>query len=1128
MPTFEPVDHDPFAQPAAAQRAARFEPVDYDPFTQQSGGTGAAGLLEPGNIDLGRRPVVNNPDDSFSTVRSIGVNIDGREYLIPTVSDNGRNLSDKEAVATFRMTGKHLGAFDNPQNATAYAQRLHEDQSRQYGAQQDIRAPGGMDAAFASLPSAGSGDVFDRADLAEVGLQRLQQERAKQEAGAPKTGAFNNFTAGLNGAIYSVAGMPVDAATWLLNKAGQQARAVSGAPVQEIQPGPLGSQSLARWGEMLGINDPEKVAPANPGQQVARAAGAGVGYAIAPEAALAGLGRLGAVSEGAVNIAGKVLGRSTTAGDLAANAVVGGASGAGGELVAERLPEKYRPLGEMVGGLLAGGMAAGATAIPAAVRAGAGAAGDYLAPLTVRGQERTAAQTLDRRATNPEAVREAIETAPREIVPGSNPTSAQLTGDMGLSAVERGVKTKAPDEFNQRFADQNTARLTALEGIEPKGAASENVVAALRQGLADLDASTAAALDTATTNARSSAGAIGGRGTPEGYGATVRQGLSEAETAARAKEGALWKAVDPDGTLALPASDTKKSALEIARSQPKSAKPMEGEERAIFLAAARLPDVAPFSEMTALRSRVSTAMRQELRDNGRTPVYARMSQLRGKIEGDIEGAVSRQAEAQEQAVARGEMSEEDTIAAFLRRDIQGWNERRAAEASLGQNSGAIGGGDAPFGAGGAYPVSGRQVPGGGKFPDAPGAEGIQGSRLEPNFDAEAVDRLKAASAATKERAQTYGNGPVGQVLRKEGSEGPYRVPFGTVPSKFFHPGRTGYEDVQALRKAASPEVVQEVRDYALSTLRSTAERPDGTLDPKKVEIWKRTHADALRAFPEIEGLVANPVRASQAMEGVAIQRKAALDAYQTGVVAKLLQIEDPADVSRAVGAVFHRQDATKQMLWLRRQFNGNPDAGEGLKKAITDYVTNRFVSNTEAATSGQGVLKSDAFQTFIRENTAALRAAGFKDRELNVMRAIAGDLQRSNRSVTAAKLPGQSNTAQDTIEAAGGTKSALAHLVGIIASAAPTAGASAVGYGVAGPIGGAAAFLGASAVSAMRKAGLANVDDIIKDAILNPERMRTLFEQFPMKPTRRDEIRIMQRYRKALPAALGFDDQEAR
>jgi hypothetical protein len=100
---------------------------------QEGGIVGPFGLLEQGNIDLNNRPVVQNPDGSYSTVRSMSFNEDGNEVLIPTVARDGSGiLSNKEAIQQYHKYGEHLGKFDTPKNADVYAKQLHQEQAKRY------------------------------------------------------------------------------------------------------------------------------------------------------------------------------------------------------------------------------------------------------------------------------------------------------------------------------------------------------------------------------------------------------------------------------------------------------------------------------------------------------------------------------------------------------------------------------------------------------------------------------------------------------------------------------------------------------------------------------------------------------------------------------------------------------------------------------------------------------------------------------------------------------------------------------------------------------------------------------------------------------------------------------------
>jgi len=89
-----------------------------------------------GNIDLHNRPKYKNKDGSISTVKSVGFNIDGVEVLLPTIGmKNGRptQLTNDEAIALYKATGKHLGKFKTPEASNRMAELIHKHQEKYYG-----------------------------------------------------------------------------------------------------------------------------------------------------------------------------------------------------------------------------------------------------------------------------------------------------------------------------------------------------------------------------------------------------------------------------------------------------------------------------------------------------------------------------------------------------------------------------------------------------------------------------------------------------------------------------------------------------------------------------------------------------------------------------------------------------------------------------------------------------------------------------------------------------------------------------------------------------------------------------------------------------------------------------------
>ncbi len=976
-------------------------------------------------------------------------------------------------------------------------------------------------------------------------------------APAPKRGGIlANIGAGTNEAAMSMLGAPVDVAAGALNLVPRGLNAIAGTHIPTIEKPVGGTEWWENREHEAGI-DPRDVAATTPGEQIARAAGAGAASMVLPGALANGLPALGGV-------AGEVQ-RAFGAGSAPSQALVGAASGAAGESAEHQVPDWAKPYAN-IAGQIAGG--SGAAGVEAASRYLAGEFGTVmrriLAPLTESGRTDLAASRLQGAATDRGAAAEALGADRPELVPGSAPTTFQLSGDQGLGSLEREAAARRPDLFMQRIADQNAARVGALEDerLAPRSSNPQSVVSTVRAAFNGIDDANALAefharnayeraqaaepvpQTAALQAAQNEASHLGGD-VPAGadaqetalqrFGNALRNPVEASRQEDSARRAEVSAAVDPGNTLVVRTLPIRDGARQIIAEQPKSARPMEGEPAAIFSEASAWPATNTFRELTAFRSRITSAMRDELSTNGRTPAYAMMSDLLGRVHATLDPAVQARAAEEAAAVRAGKIAPEQTMAARLQDMIDRWraDAQQSRQAAGGGNAPGLPGSGATMGTTGASGLPGTGSETGAGFGNPPRGAGISEASpdLTPNWTQEAADRDRAAQAGWREHFETYRSAPgVGEILAPGQTRGEFRIGASRVPSLLLG-GKGAAERIQSYLRAGGDR--QALTDYAAFDLMRNAGDANGTLNPAKAAAWLRSNAEAATVLPELRSMGTKATEARAAFDEATIRAKEARDAsesaakgeylaaqrkraddqraFQQSAAGKFLGESDPV---AAIGRVLRGDTAIADMRKLTAMTSRSVSARMGLRRAVVEYVLREMKGNALAGDTGIANIKADKFQTFMRRAEPAL-AELFPSDQIASMKAVAADLQRASKSWSATKIPGGSNTAQDVF---GLTKDSLKR-PSILAQ---MFGAEAAGAAMGAPGIGSVGAIGSLALSVMRKAGFQKVDDMVTEAMLHPEVAKALLlRPLPTGETRALSI-LQQRVRAvALAASAG-------
>lgn len=638
----------------------------------------------------------------------------------------------------------------------------------------------------------------------------------------------------------------------------------------------------------------------------------------------------------------------------------------------------------------------------------------------------------------------------------------------------------------------------------------------------------------AEARARTAASGLGEGTNAEDVGSQLRTSIEDVRAATKKAHNALFDAVDPDGTLSLVATPVRDKAREIYRQLKDDGSEFGKVEAPLFRRAAVLKDVTQFRKIRALDRDIGAAMSEERRTAGESPAWGRLVQLKSAVKDAMVQAVDNQARHEAQQVAEGRMANEDTIGFQLSQQAQDFLASRDQQAAASTS----GGGPSNYAGGPSAAVLGTRGTAreaGGRFGNAAGDQGIPEAPLQPNFDDAARQRLKQANSAYANYAQTYKNPIVGPGLRTTGYSGQYRVPDAAFIKRAIIPGDRGYEVAVAHLKAAgnSPEAVSAMKSSILYPLRKTT-LPTGTIHPKALARWKERYGGALRALDEVSPGFSrrfdDAAGATQSLLDISAQNKQAIADFEKEAAARALSLRrerladdatlnaqsktatadkiagvrqeardarntpagqfatqggdriSPVEVENAVGNILKTgTSGVTRMRSLVQSVSENPAALAGLRRAGVDYLLRSF-SNADGTLSGARFIK------FVRDNNDVLKEL-YGPEHVSTINAIAGDLEANSRWRTETAIKAGSDTAKNLKPMLEKALEEGKRHVSIMSAA--TAGFLA--GGAKGALTGGLLYL----INSLHSAGIRKVDDLYREALLNPKVARALIQKMP-------------------------------
>lgn len=700
--------------------------------------------------------------------------------------------------------------------------------------------------------------------------------------GAPvdfATGAMNLVPRGINAVTGSqIAGMRLDPSGKVLSLSGRTAAGL----IPTIQNPVGGSQWLGQQFGKVSV-DPNSVQPTNEAERMAQAAGGAV--AAVPVMALGGLGAQalgveGGVSGSVANAIRSSAGETMPAAALTATA--SGVGGATGQAAEDKAPDWAKPYVSLAGNIAgAGAVTAGARGLQAggslitrkagemgigsrqdlngikATDAQVNAAGNKLS--TAIGPE--GQQTIERSlATEKEAqgLEQQLQSAnlsPNDradieqqlqgiqerrvnLVPGSNPTTAQIAQTPGASDLETAVRVANGPEFQARAQQQNNAQVAQMQGLEPNQGEPASVGQMFANHLQALDQAGQQQIASQAGTVQGLTDAAGGRAPTAQYGGQIREALQAAEAPEHAAASQAFKAIDPEGTWAVSSSPLKAIGKQLSTEVSPTAQ-TDGQTNALLARAQALPGVIKFSSISQMRADANDALKRLMRTGTAPSEVRRLTIFKQGLD--------------------------DTIA-------QSINDRASFDPGIAQR------------------LQGTIEAGQGAAP------------LIPNVGEAEAQKYYGAVGQWKDLKQKFGQGGVGAVLKEndQGFKVPEgNVPSKIFTGGPTEPGEVERFITAVGGPDNAADIGRNVLANDLRT-RGIIDQT-GLVAANKFQNWRAQHAPTLSQFPGLDDQFANIQKAQETLDAVTGAHKAAINEFNNSAAAQFIHADPMVAIRRAFG-----------------------------------------------------------------------------------------------------------------------------------------------------------------------------------------------------------------------------------